>query len=157
MPRAVSTLVLLARLTAGCGRSGTQSSTAEPAAAPGRDGPPSSLGDWADGAMLFDNLGVFHRRISTSSSDAQQYFDQGMRLLYVRHQLGAVLLAAGRAREAEAVYQRDLAQHPHNGWALFGLAQALRAEGRENDAAAVDREFTAAWAHADMMPTSSAF
>ena len=43
---------------------------------------PSTLADWARGAMLFDNLGGFHRKIATSSSEAQQYFDQGMRFLW---------------------------------------------------------------------------
>src|ERR1700688_5322817 len=32
--------------------------------------------------MLFDGLGSFHRSITTASSEAQQYFDQGMRLLW---------------------------------------------------------------------------
>src|SRR5258707_7490255 len=42
---------------------------------------PTSLDDWARGAQLFDGLGTFHRKISTSSAEAQQYFDQGMRLM----------------------------------------------------------------------------
>ncbi len=44
-----------------------------------------------------------------------------------RHALGAVLLEAGRAGEAETVYWEDLRRNPENGWALFGLLQALRA------------------------------
>jgi tetratricopeptide (TPR) repeat protein len=43
---------------------------------------PRSLDDWARGAQLFDGLGSFHRKISTSSAQAQQYFDQGMRLMW---------------------------------------------------------------------------
>jgi tetratricopeptide (TPR) repeat protein len=43
---------------------------------------PASLADWARGAQLFDGLGSFHRKISTSSAEAQQYFDQGMRLMW---------------------------------------------------------------------------
>ena len=39
----------------------------------------------------------------------------------VRHNLGAVLLQAGRPVEAESVYWDDLKRHPKNGWALFGL------------------------------------
>jgi len=75
----------------------------------------------------------------------------------VRHQLGAVLLAAGKPRDAEAVYREDLVRHPHNGWALFGLAQALRAEHKDAEAAAVDREFTGAWSKADIKLTASVF
>lgn len=33
-------------------------------------------------APLFDNLGSYHRSISTKSRSAQRYFDQGLRLLY---------------------------------------------------------------------------
>lgn len=47
-----------------------------------------------------------------------------------RHALGAVLLEAGRAREAETVYWEDLKRNPENGWALLGLGQALAAQGR---------------------------
>src|SRR4029077_20883888 len=35
-----------------------------------------------------------------------------------RQALGAELLAAGRAREAETVYWQDLRKHPENGWSL---------------------------------------
>jgi tetratricopeptide (TPR) repeat protein len=39
-------------------------------------------GAWAKGAFLFDDLGTLHRAITTSSQEAQQYFDQGLRLTY---------------------------------------------------------------------------
>ncbi|HEU4882787.1 MAG TPA: hypothetical protein VFT45_11090, partial [Longimicrobium sp.] len=38
-----------------------------------------------------------------------------------RDWLGAALLEAGRAVDAERVYRAALADHPHNGWSLFGL------------------------------------
>lgn len=41
-----------------------------------------TVGDWAQGAQLFDGLGRFHRPVSTSSPEAQLYFDQGMRLIW---------------------------------------------------------------------------
>jgi len=43
-----------------------------------------------------------------------------------RHALGAILLDAGRASEAEEVYRRDLEKWPENGWALYGLAECLK-------------------------------
>jgi len=43
---------------------------------------PATLAEWAQGAQLFDGLGSSHRKISTSSVDAQAYFDQGMRLMW---------------------------------------------------------------------------
>ena len=75
----------------------------------------------------------------------------------VRHNLGAVLLAAGRPAEAEKVYRDDLAYWPENGWALFGLRQALEAQGKTEEAAEVGRRFQKAWSRADVTLTASRF
>ena len=75
----------------------------------------------------------------------------------VRQSLGAALLQAGRAAEAEAVYREDLRRNPENGWSLFGLAQSLRAQGKTADAAVTDARFSRAWARADVRLTSSRF
>jgi len=74
-----------------------------------------------------------------------------------RHALGAVLLAAGRAREAETVYWEDLKRHPENGWALRGLADALAAQGRGAEAADARARAERAWARADVKLTGSRF
>jgi tetratricopeptide (TPR) repeat protein len=73
----------------------------------------------------------------------------------VRQTLGAVLLEAGRPAEAEVVYWEDLRQNPENGWSLFGLAQSLRAQGRSEEAAEVEKRFHIAWADADVELESS--
>ena len=73
----------------------------------------------------------------------------------VRHWLGAALLQAKRLTEAERVYREDLARHPHNGWALVGLQQALRAQ--EKATREVDDELRTAWARADVRVTASRF
>ena len=75
----------------------------------------------------------------------------------VRQSLGAVLLTAGRAAEAETVYREDLKRNPENGWSLFGLAQALRSQGKTADATGVDARFRRAWARADVVLTASQF
>jgi len=74
-----------------------------------------------------------------------------------RHWLGAALLAANRPVEAESVYMQDLRRHPGNGWALFGLIQALRAqgEGRARDLAQAEERFRRAWGTADVQLASS--
>jgi tetratricopeptide (TPR) repeat protein len=74
-----------------------------------------------------------------------------------RQALGAVLLEAGRAREAETVYWDDLRRHSDNGWSLFGLVQALRAQGKPEEAARVQARFDKAWARADVKLTASRF
>jgi tetratricopeptide (TPR) repeat protein len=74
-----------------------------------------------------------------------------------REALGAVLLEAGRAREAGAVYWDDLSRNRENGWSLFGLAKALRAQGREDEALAAEKRFQKAWARADVKLNASRF
>ena len=73
----------------------------------------------------------------------------------VRHYQGAALLAEKKYAEAEAVYRADLEKHPANGWALWGLSQALK--GQHKPAADVDQQFAKAWANADIQLTSTAF
>ena len=43
---------------------------------------PSTTADWARGALQFDGLGDTHRAVTTSSSESQKYFDQGMSLMW---------------------------------------------------------------------------
>ncbi len=72
-----------------------------------------------------------------------------------RHALGAVLLEAGRPAEAETVYWDDLKKSPENGWALFGLAKALRAQEKDEQAGLVEARLEKAWARADVKLTAS--
>jgi len=74
-----------------------------------------------------------------------------------RHALGAVLLEAGRASEAETVYWEDLRRNRENGWALFGLLQALRAQNKTTDATLTEARFKAAWVRADVTLPASRF
>lgn len=74
-----------------------------------------------------------------------------------RQYLGAALLAGGRTADAEAVYREDLKQYPNNGWSLFGLMKSLEAQNRSADAAAVQKEFEAAWQYADVTLTTTRF
>ncbi|WP_167284987.1 tetratricopeptide repeat protein [Marilutibacter alkalisoli] len=74
-----------------------------------------------------------------------------------RHALGAALLDAGRAGEAEAVYREELRRNPGNGWSLYGLARSLEAEGRNDEAQRVDGDFGLAWANADVKLPASRF
>ncbi len=75
----------------------------------------------------------------------------------VRHNLGAALLEVGRGAEAEVVYRKDLQQFPNNGWSLFGLAESLRAQGKMDEAADVQKQFEAAWQYADIRLTASRY
>jgi len=75
----------------------------------------------------------------------------------VRHLLGAQLLSAGRAAQAERVYREDLKRNPANGWALHGLAASLLAQDKTREARHVQREFAHAWHYADVPLAASAF
>jgi tetratricopeptide (TPR) repeat protein len=75
----------------------------------------------------------------------------------VRHVLGAELLRQGKAAEAERVYRRDLDLHPANGWALRGLADALKAQSKTEEASATETKFREAWKYATISITASAF
>jgi tetratricopeptide (TPR) repeat protein len=71
--------------------------------------------------------------------------------------LGAILLEAGRPAEAEAVYWEDLKRNRNNGWALFGLLQALHAQKKDALAGPTEARFKKAWARADVDLRASRF
>lgn len=73
----------------------------------------------------------------------------------MRHYLGAALLKAVQPAAAEAVYRRDLRWNQNNGWALFGLHQALVAQGKSSEAEQIYREWQTAWTYADVVLTAS--
>jgi predicted Zn-dependent protease len=73
----------------------------------------------------------------------------------VRHNLGAVLLEAGKAAEAEKVFREDLGRHRNNGWGLMGLVRALEMQNKTQEAAGTRALFEKAWARADIKITSS--
>lgn len=75
----------------------------------------------------------------------------------MRHYLGAALLEAGEAGEAERVYRRDMEQNRNDGWALFGLWQSLEAQGRTAEANEVFEAYEQAWQFADVELTRSRF
>ncbi len=68
----------------------------------------------------------------------------------VRESLGAALLRAGNAAEAEAVFREGVKRSPRNGRMLFGLLQALKAQSKTEDAAWVAREWETVWAKSDI-------
>jgi tetratricopeptide (TPR) repeat protein len=72
-----------------------------------------------------------------------------------RHWLGAALLEAGRFAEADRAYREELKNHPHNGWSLLGLQQALA--GQRTREAAVDKDFNESWSRADAWIRSSRY
>lgn len=66
----------------------------------------------------------------------------------VRESLGGELLRAGQASQAETVFREGLQRSPRNGFLLFGLMEALKAQGK--DFAQVKLEFDTVWAKSDV-------
>jgi tetratricopeptide (TPR) repeat protein len=89
--------------------------------------------------------------------DALTYMEPPPFYFPTRQALGAVLLQAGRAKQAEAVYRLDLKKNPKNGWSLYGLSRALAAQRKSDQAAWADEGFRRAWARADVKLTASRF
>ncbi len=73
--------------------------------------PPQTLAAWAQGAQLYAGLGSFHRAISTTSPQAQAYFDQGMRLMW-----------AFNHDEATRSFARAAELDPHCAACYWGVA-----------------------------------
>ena len=96
-------------------------------------------------------------RGAVSAEDKLAYDEPRNWLAPTRQSLGAALLRAHAAGEAEQVYREDLKQNPENGWSLVGLAEALRAQGRIEEAKATTAAFHKAWRLADVTLTASAY
>ena len=96
-------------------------------------------------------------RSAVSKQDSLHYAEPPDWYYPVRHSLGAVLLAAARAPEAEAVYRADLARNPDNGWSLFGLTQSLEAQKKATEAVKARAQFEQAWKEADVKLAATDF
>ena len=68
----------------------------------------------------------------------------------IRESLGAAMLLSGDAAGAETVFREGLRRSPNNGRMLFGLLESLKAQGKIDAIAWVQREFEAAWKGADV-------
>jgi len=100
-------------------------------------------------------LAVAKLREAVALEDALKYDEPPAWTVPTRHSLGAVLIAAQKYADAEAVYREDLKRYPENGWSLRGLAQALEAQGKRPEAAEVKARLARAWARADVVVDSS--
>ncbi len=70
---------------------------------------------------------VAHLEMAAAAQDALTYDEPEPWPWSVRETLGAVLLKAGRAAEAEKVFRTDLEKNPASGRTLFGLTDEPRA------------------------------
>ncbi|UVT14294.1 MAG: tetratricopeptide repeat protein [Nitrospira sp.] len=103
------------------------------------------------------DTGISHFREAARIEDGGLYFEPPKWYYPIRHSLGVALIKAGQHAEAEKVYREDLRRFPENGWSLFGLAQALRKQGKDAEAATAEARFRRAWPDTDVTLTASRF
>ncbi len=94
-------------------------------------------GDWDKAVLHLDRAVRFE--------DALVYQEPHDWHAPARQNLASVLLAAGRADEAETVLWEDLKRNPEHGWTLRLLSQALRAQNKNDEAALTDARFRKSW------------
>jgi tetratricopeptide (TPR) repeat protein len=113
-------------------------------------------GELAAAAKDYDSA-ITHLKKAVSIEDSLVYEEPQSWYQPTRLNLGAVLLEAGKPADAERAFREDLVKYPNNAWALFGLQQALVAQGRAEPAAQAERAFKQQWKLADVTLKSARF
>jgi tetratricopeptide (TPR) repeat protein len=117
-------------------------------------------------AMLRGDIALKARRFDEAIAEFQHAVDIDDGLLYAeppdwfippRQYLANAYVEAGRFADAERIYRADLKRHRGNGWALRGLEQSLRKQGKTAEADRTHEEFLRAWRRADVQLTASRF
>jgi tetratricopeptide (TPR) repeat protein len=88
---------------------------------------------------------VAQLRAAIAIQDSLKYGEPPDWFFPVRESLGAALLMNGDAAGAEKVFREDLQRNPRNPRSLFGLQQALKAQGRNYDAGFVEDQLRVQW------------
>ena len=98
---------------------------------------------------------IAHLQRAVSLEDTLDYDEPPDWLAPTRESLGAALLQAGKAAQAEAIFREDLKRNARNPRSLFGLSETLKVEGKTAEAATVRQQFLRAWRKADTKLTLS--
>ena len=85
---------------------------------------------------------------AVATQDALQYTEPPYWFYPVRQSLGAAYLRAKRPIDAQRVFEQDLAYFKNNGWSLWGLSEAVAAQGK--DASNTREALQVAWQYADI-------
>jgi tetratricopeptide (TPR) repeat protein len=104
--------------------------------------------------------GDFESSISTfkkavAIQDSLPYTEPPFWYYPTRQSLGRVLIEAGRFKEAEAVFKKDLEDYPRNGWSMFGLYKVLEIQGKTEEAKRYKDKFDVIWQLSDIQLESS--
>lgn len=72
-----------------------------------------------------------------------------------RHWYGALLLDMNEYDQAIEVYKKELSNHPNNGWSLYGIQEALKAQGVSDSE--INKKFKESWKRSDTWIQASKF
>ena len=95
-------------------------------------------------------MAIWHLKEAVAVEDTLRYTEPPYWLQPVRHTLGAVFVKAEKFAEAEQTYREDLSIWSDNGWSLYGLSQALEAQGKMEAAAATLAQLDQVWNGEDL-------
>jgi tetratricopeptide (TPR) repeat protein len=123
-----SASIVAALLVAACSAP-TRQSPPYDHVAPAAPGP--TLAQWAQGAQRLDNLGTYSRAVTTTSAEAQAYFNQGLRLIY-----------AFNHDEAVRAFARAIELDPACAACYWGAGEAL---GPNYNMPAMAERWTVLW------------
>jgi tetratricopeptide (TPR) repeat protein len=100
---------------------------------------------------------IAHFEAAVAVQDTLSYDEPADWHYPVRESLGAALLLDGQAARAEEVFRADLKKSRRSGRALFGLWQALVAQGKAEDAELVHARYEREWRNAEIELKLEAF
>lgn len=100
---------------------------------------------------------IEHLERAVTAEDGLTYTEPSAWHVPPRQNLGAILMELGYYQKAETVYKEDLERLRQNGWSLFGLSQALAAQGKTSEAETIKKEFEKVWQYADVSIQRSVF
>ena len=100
---------------------------------------------------------IEHLEKAVAAEDDLTYTEPSAWHVPPRQNLGAILMDLGNYKEAESVYREDLKRLRQNGWSLYGLSQAVAAQGKTSEAITITKEFESVWQYADVNIQRSAF
>ncbi|MEO7924616.1 MAG: hypothetical protein ABIR30_13125 [Chitinophagaceae bacterium] len=95
-----------------------------------------------------DAIPAFEEAVSTE--EKMVYNEPRDWMLNPKQYLGNAYLKVGRTREAKEIFAKDLLNNNENGWALFGLWQALVAEKKKTEAGKMLLRFRKATTKSDI-------
>lgn len=99
-----------------------------------------------------DAAEIDHLHAAIAAQDALPYTEPPFWHFPVRQALGSAYLRMDQPELAQTAFEEDLVNFPNNGWSLYGLKQALAAQGEAT--ADLEQAVAAAWQHSDIEPTS---